>query len=72
MRSEYSSPKSPAVELLVPGRHVVSEALASEIGEEAALASVTQEAAELTSGTGAVMGVIVRQREGEIKVITLR
>ena len=72
MRGEYSSPEPPAVELLVPGRHVVSKALAPEMREEAALAAVTQEAAQLAPGTGAVMGVIVRQREAQVKVITLR
>ena len=61
----------PAVELLVSGHHVVSQALAPQVGEEAALASVTQEAAELTSRTGSVVGVIVRQREAQVEMISL-
>lgn len=69
---EYSSPEPPAGELLVPGRHVVSEALAPEMREETARAPVTQEAAQLAPGTGAVVGVIVSQREAQVKVITLR
>lgn len=53
------------------GHHVVSQALAPQVGEEAALASVTQEAAELTSRTGSVVGVIVRQREAQVEMISL-
>ena len=52
--------------------HVVRQTLGPEIREETALASVAQEAAELTSGTGPVMGVIVRQREAEVEMIPLR
>ena len=59
------------MELLVSGHHVVSQALAPQVGEEAALASVTQEAAELTSRTGSVVGVIVRQREAQVEMISL-
>lgn len=64
--------KPPAVELLVSRHHVVRQTLGPEIREEAALTSVAQEAAKLTSGTGPVMGVIVRQREAEVEMITLR
>lgn len=51
--------------------HMVSQALAPQVGEEAALTSVTQEAAELTSRTGSVVGVIVRQREAQVEMISL-
>ena len=60
------------MELLVSRHHVVRKTLGPEIREEAALASVAQEAAELTSRTGAVMGVIVRKREAEVEMIALR
>ena len=51
---------------------MVRQTLGPEIRQETALASVAQEAAELTSRTGAVMGVIVRKREAEIEMIALR
>ena len=67
-----SLPEPSAVELLVPGHHVMGQALGLEIGEEAAFTSVTQEAAQLTPGTGAVMGLIVGQRKAEVEMIALR
>ena len=59
------------MELLVAGLNVVCEAPALEEGEEAALAAVAQQARHQAAGARAVVGGVVRQREGEVEVVTL-
>ena len=53
------------------GLDVVCEAPALEEGEEAALAAVAQQARHQAAGARAVVGGVVRQREGEVEVVTL-
>ena len=50
---------------------MVCEAPALEEGEEAALAAVAQQARHQAAGARAVVGGVVRQREGEVEVVTL-
>ena len=53
------------------GLDVVCEAPALEEGEEAALAAVAQQARHQAAGARAVVGGVVRQREGEVEVVAL-
>ena len=59
------------MELLVAGLDVVREAPGLEEGEEAALAAVAQQALHQGAGAGAVVGGVVREREGEVEVVAL-
>ena len=59
------------MELLVAGLNMVCEAPALEEGEEAALAAVAQQARHQAAGARAVVGGVVRQREGEVEVVAL-
>ena len=59
-------------ELFVGGGEVVGQALGLQVGEDAAGSSVTQERAEVSTGRGAVVGLVVRQGEGEVEVVALR
>ena len=59
-------------ELLVCGGEVVSQLLALQEGEEAAGPAVAQEGAEVTSGGGLVVSLVVRQGEGQVEVVALQ
>ena len=59
-------------ELLVGGGEVVGQLLALQEGEEAAGPAVSQEGAEVTSGGGQVVTLVVRQGEGQVEVVALQ
>ena len=59
-------------ELLVGGGEVVGQLLALQEGEEAAGPAVAEEGAEVTSGGGQVVTLVVRQGEGQVEVVALQ
>ena len=60
------------VELLVTSGEVVGEVLGLEVGEDAAWPGLAEEGGDVGGGGGEVLGVVVRQGEGQVEVVALQ